>query len=70
MSSTHIGRITLPNGRSLSRMAYKAPVRDTCFIINEVLRLESYNNLPGFEDVSADIVSVVVERSPSPSFTV
>ncbi len=40
--------------------SYKAPVRDTCFVINEVLRLESYNNLPGFEDVSADIVDAVV----------
>ncbi len=43
--------------------SYKAPVRDTCFVINEVLRLESYNNLPGFEDVSADIVSAVVEEA-------
>jgi alkylation response protein AidB-like acyl-CoA dehydrogenase len=42
---------------------YKAPVRDTCFVLNEVLKLESYSNLPGFENVSADIVTAVVEES-------
>ena len=42
---------------------YKAPVRDTCFIINEMLKLESYGNLPGFENVSADIVNAVIEES-------
>ena len=43
--------------------SYKAPVRDTCFILNEVLKLEIYGNLPGFENVSADIVNAVVEES-------
>ncbi len=43
--------------------SYKAPVRDTCFIINELLKLESYGNLPGFENASADIVNAVIEES-------
>ncbi len=43
--------------------SYKAPVRDTCFVINEVLRLESYGNLPGFENASADMVTAVVEEA-------
>ncbi len=43
--------------------SYKAPVRDTVFVLNEVLKLESYSNLPGFENVSADIVTAVVEES-------
>jgi alkylation response protein AidB-like acyl-CoA dehydrogenase len=43
--------------------SYKAPVRDTVFVLNEVLKLESYANLPGFENVSADIVTAVVEES-------
>ena len=29
---------------------YKAPTRDTRFVINEVLQLESHGNLPGFEN--------------------
>ncbi|WP_114519923.1 acyl-CoA dehydrogenase C-terminal domain-containing protein [Altererythrobacter sp. ZODW24] len=41
---------------------YKAPVRDARFILNEVLNLESYGNLPGFESASADIVDAVLEE--------
>jgi alkylation response protein AidB-like acyl-CoA dehydrogenase len=43
--------------------AYKAPTRDTRFILNEVLRLESYGNLPGFESTSADMIDAVVEEA-------
>ena len=41
---------------------YKAPTRDTRFVINEVLQLESHGNLPGFENTSADLIDVVVEE--------
>ena len=41
---------------------YTAPARDTRFVINEVLRLESYGNLAGFENASADMVDTVVEE--------
>ncbi len=41
---------------------YKAPVRDTRFIVNEVLKLESYGNLPGFESASTDIIDAVIEE--------
>ena len=34
---------------------YKAPTREIRFVVNEVLKLESYGNLPGFENASADI---------------
>jgi alkylation response protein AidB-like acyl-CoA dehydrogenase len=43
--------------------SYKAPTRDACFIINEVLRLESHGNLPGFESVTSDIVEAVLEEA-------
>ena len=43
--------------------SYKAPVRDTLFVINELLKLESYGNLPGFESASADIVTAVIEEA-------
>ncbi len=41
---------------------YKAPVRDTCFVINELLQLETYGNVLGSENVSPDIVAAVLEE--------
>ncbi|MET0587002.1 MAG: acyl-CoA dehydrogenase C-terminal domain-containing protein [Novosphingobium sp.] len=43
--------------------AYRAPTRDTRFILNEVLKLESYGNLPGFEAASADTIDAVIEEA-------
>ena len=42
---------------------YKAPVRDTCFVINELLHLESYGNVLGSDFVNADIVNAVIEEA-------
>jgi alkylation response protein AidB-like acyl-CoA dehydrogenase len=39
---------------------YKAPVDDTLFILNDVLGIERYNNLPGFSDVSPDMLEAIV----------
>ncbi|WP_394269514.1 acyl-CoA dehydrogenase C-terminal domain-containing protein [Qipengyuania sp.] len=39
---------------------YTAPARDARFIINEVLDLASYNNLPGFEMATPDVVDAVI----------
>ena len=41
---------------------YLAPTRDTRFVINELLKLESYGNLPGFENASADMINAVIEE--------
>ena len=41
---------------------YQAPTRDTRFVINEVLKLESYGNLPGFEAATPDLIDTVVEE--------
>ena len=43
--------------------SYKAPVRDTVFVINELLRLENYGNVLGSDFVSADIVNAVIEEA-------
>lgn len=43
-------------------MAYKAPVRDLTFILNEVLEIDRYSNSPGFQDVSSDLVQQLLEE--------
>ncbi|AYC99542.1 acyl-CoA dehydrogenase C-terminal domain-containing protein [Neorhizobium sp. NCHU2750] len=39
---------------------YKAPTADTLFILNDVLGLERYGNLPGFADASPDMIEAIV----------
>ena len=41
---------------------YIAPARDTRFIVNEVLDLASFGNLPGFESASSDIIDTVINE--------
>ncbi|MCT2558776.1 acyl-CoA dehydrogenase C-terminal domain-containing protein [Tsuneonella sp. YG55] len=41
---------------------YTAPTRDTKFVVNEVLDLASYGNLPGFESATTDIVDAVIDE--------
>ncbi|MBX7496051.1 acyl-CoA dehydrogenase C-terminal domain-containing protein [Qipengyuania sp. 6B39] len=41
---------------------YSAPTRDTRFIVNEVLDLASYGNLPGFEMASPDVTDAVINE--------
>ena len=44
-------------------MAYKAPVREHLFILDEVLGLDSYSNLPGFSDAPSDLRAQVLEEA-------
>ncbi|ABC63271.1 acyl-CoA dehydrogenase C-terminal domain-containing protein [Erythrobacter litoralis] len=41
---------------------YNAPTRDTRFVINEMLDLASYGNLPGFESATPDMIDTVVNE--------
>ncbi|WP_133365255.1 acyl-CoA dehydrogenase C-terminal domain-containing protein [Qipengyuania sediminis] len=40
--------------------SYTAPARDARFIINEVLEVANYGNLPGFESATPDIIDTVI----------
>jgi len=41
---------------------YNAPVQDMKFILNDVLQMSKYSNLPGFADASEDVVEAILEE--------
>ena len=40
--------------------SYRAPVEDTLFLLNDVLAIHRYDNLPGFAEASPDVVEAVL----------
>ncbi|HEY8591615.1 MAG TPA: acyl-CoA dehydrogenase C-terminal domain-containing protein [Sphingomicrobium sp.] len=42
---------------------YKAPVPDTLFVLNQVLDISRYSNLPGFANATPDLVQAILEEA-------
>ncbi len=42
---------------------YKAPLDDIRFVLNDLLQLSNYANLPGFEDATPDLVDAILEEA-------
>ncbi len=41
---------------------YAAPLKDMQFVLNDVLQISKYSNLPGFADASEDVVEAILEE--------
>ena len=41
---------------------YDAPVRDMQFVLHEMLSLQNYSNLPGFEEATPDLINAILEE--------
>ena len=44
-------------------MSYTAPVKEQLFLLNEVLNLENYSNLPGFSDATPELTGQLLEEA-------
>ncbi|MGE0666439.1 MAG: acyl-CoA dehydrogenase C-terminal domain-containing protein [Sphingomonadales bacterium] len=42
---------------------YTAPIADFKFVLNDLLGMDKYSNLPGFEEVSPDLVDAILEEA-------
>ena len=42
---------------------YAAPVSDFRFILSEVLEIETFGDLPGFEDVNTALINAILDEA-------
>ncbi|MGI9363570.1 MAG: acyl-CoA dehydrogenase C-terminal domain-containing protein [Rhizobiaceae bacterium] len=43
--------------------SYTAPIEDSLFVLNDVLQIQKYNNLPGFADATPDMVEAILSEA-------
>ena len=43
--------------------SYRAPVDDTLFLLNDVLQMQRYSDLPGFADVSPELTAQILTEA-------
>ena len=41
---------------------YNAPLSDMSFLLNDILQVDKYANLPGFADATPDLISAILEE--------
>ncbi|MEM6413486.1 MAG: acyl-CoA dehydrogenase C-terminal domain-containing protein [Pseudomonadota bacterium] len=41
---------------------YTPPIRDLSFVLNDVLQMQKYSNLPGFADATEDVIDAILEE--------
>ena len=42
---------------------YRAPVQDMLFLLNDVLQIDQYSDLPGFANASPDMVEAILTEA-------
>ncbi len=42
---------------------YRAPVRDMHFLLDDVLKIDRFDNLPGFSDASRDVRNAILSEA-------